>query len=70
VAVYSVNGIFGVFSYLSLSLAHRDENLKKFFEYSMIFMLLLVAIPLANALPIYLFIALLFRPQFKKNICE
>ena len=52
-------GIFGVFAYLALSMAHRDLDLKKCFEHVTIFVLLLAAIPLANAMPIYLFMLLL-----------
>lgn len=61
-------GIFGVFAYLALSMAHRDLDLKKCFEHVTIFVLLLAAIPLANAMPIYLFIALLLRPSSKSNV--
>lgn len=61
-------GIFGVFAYLSLSMAYRDIDLQKFFEHVTIFVLLLAAIPLANALPIYFFIALLLRPSLKTNV--
>ena len=54
-------GIFGILSYLALTYKKQRLNYKRILEKITLVVILLSAVPIANALPVYIMIANIFN---------